>query len=276
MQKITIRDIQKFKFREKPFAAVTAYDYGSASYADTVEIPLLLVGDSAAMVVYGMDTTIPISMEELIFLVRAVRRGSNKALVVADMPFMSYQASIEDAVRNAGRFIKEGGAEAVKLEGGTVYSAQIKAIIDAGIPVMGHVGLLPQSYHLNSGYRIQGKTQPEAEKILTDALAVQESGAFSVVLEGIPANLAKKITQKLDIPTIGIGAGPHCDGQIQVYHDIMGLYGEMIPRHCKRYGNLGHQIQEMLTKYKKDVEAKKFPAKKHYITSQVPSEENYK
>ena len=276
MPKITIRDIQKFKDQETPFATVTAYDYISALNADTVGIPLLLVGDSAAMVVYGMDTTIPISMEELIFLVRAVHRGSNKALVVADMPFMSYQASVEDAVRNAGRFVKEGGAEAVKLEGGKVYSAQIKAIINAGIPVIGHVGLLPQSYHLSSGYRVQGKTQLEAEKILTDAIAVQDSGAFAIVLEGIPANLAKKITQKLEIPTVGIGAGPYCDGQIQVYHDIMGLYGEMIPRHCKRYGDLGHQIQNMLTEYKRDVEAKKFPSNEHYTTSPVLTEENHK
>tara|TARA_B100000315_G_scaffold113371_1_gene103954 strand:- start:80 stop:898 length:819 start_codon:yes stop_codon:yes gene_type:complete len=272
MQKITIRDIQKFKDQGAPFATVTAYDYMSARNADAVEIPLLLVGDSAAMVVYGMDTTIPISMEELIFLVRAVRRGSNKALVVADMPFMSYQASVEDAVRNAGRFVKEGGAEAVKLEGGIVYTSQIKAIIDAGIPVMGHVGLLPQSFHLSSGYRIQGKTQLEAEKILADAIAVQGSGAFSIVLEGIPSNLAAKITQKLDIPTVGIGAGPHCDGQIQVYHDIMGLYDEMIPRHSKRYGDLGHQIQNMLMEYKEDVEAKKFPFEEHYTTTQSHSQ----
>ena len=275
MQKITIRDIQKFKDQSTPFATVTAYDYLSARIADDVEIPLLLVGDSAAMVVYGMDTTIPISMEEMIFLVRAVCRGSNKSLVVADMPFMSYQASVEDAVRNAGRFVKEGGAEAVKLEGGRAYTAQIKAIIDAGIPVMGHIGLLPQSYHLSSGYRIQGKTKLEAEKILTDAMAVQDSGSFSVVLEGIPANLADKLTQKLDIPTIGIGAGPYCDGQIQVYHDIMGLYGKMIPRHCKRYGNLENQIQNMLMEYKRDVETKKFPTQEHYTTIQTLSEENH-
>ena len=275
MQKITIRDIQKFKDRTTPFATITAYDYVSARIADAAEIPLLLVGDSAAMVVYGMDTTIPISMEEMIFLVRAVCRGSNKSLVVADMPFMSYQASVEDAVRNAGRFVKEGGAEAVKLEGGSVYTAQIKAIIDAGIPVMGHIGLLPQSYHLSSGYRIQGKTKLEAEKILTDAMAIQDSGSFSVVLEGIPANLADKITQKLDIPTIGIGAGPYCDGQIQVYHDIMGLYSEMIPRHCKRYGDLGNQIQNMLMEYKRDVETKKFPTQKHSTSIQNLSEENH-
>ena len=263
MKKITIRDIQKFKTQGTPFATITAYDYVSARIADDVDIPLLLVGDSAAMVVYGMDTTIPISMEELIFLVRAVRRGSKKALVVADMPFMSYQASIEDAVRNAGRFIKEGGAEAIKLEGGKTCTKQIKAIIDAGIPVMGHVGLLPQSYHLSSGYRVQGKTKIGAEKIMDDAMAVQNSGAFAIVLEGIPINLAKKITKKLSIPTVGIGAGPHCDGQIQVYHDILGLYGEISPRHCKRYDNLEYIIQNILVKYKEDVETMKFPTQEH-------------
>jgi len=276
MQKITIRDIQKFKEKGTPFATVTAYDYISSQNASAVGIPLLLVGDSAAMVVYGMDTTIPISMEEMIFLVRAVHRGSNKSLVVADMPFMSYQASVEDAVQNAGRFVKESSAEAVKLEGGTAYKKQIKAIINAGIPVMGHVGLLPQSYHLSAGYRIQGRTQLEAKKIFSDAIAVQDSGAFAVVLEGIPANLAKKITQQLDIPTIGIGAGPYCDGQIQVYHDIMGLYGEMSPRHCKRYKNIGNQIQNVLIEYKKDVESKKFPTEEHYITTRDLSEENHK
>ena len=269
MKKITIRDIQKLKGSETPIATITAYDYVSAQNADAVEIPLFLVGDSAAMVVYGMENTIPISMDELIFLVRAVCRGTKKALVVADMPFMSYQPAVEDAVRNAGRFVKEGGAGAVKLEGGTPYTSQIRAIIDAGIPVMGHVGLLPQSFHLSSGYRIQGKTKFEAEKIYEDALAVQESGAFSVVLEGIPADLAEKITETLEIPTIGIGAGPKCDGQIQVYHDILGLYGDMVPKHTKQYGKLGIDIQNKLAEYKNEVEVRKFPSPKHFTTSKV-------
>ena len=269
MKNITIRDIQKYKDNKTIFAAITAYDYVSARNADAVDIPLLLVGDSAAMVVYGMENTIPISMDELIFLVRAVCRGTEKALVVADMPFMSYQASVEDAVRNAGRFVKEGGAGAIKLEGGIPYLSQIRAIIDAGIPVMGHVGLLPQSFHLSSGYRIQGKTKFEAEKIYEDALAVQESGAFSVVLEGIPADLAERITETLEIPTIGIGAGPKCDGQIQVYHDILGLYGEMVPKHTKQYGKLGIDIQNKLAEYKNEVEVRKFPSPKHFTTSKV-------
>ena len=275
MNKITIRDIQKLKGGDTPFATITAYDYVSARNADAVDIPLLLVGDSAAMVVYGMENTIPISMDELIFLVRAVCRGTKKALVVADMPFMSYQASVEDAVRNAGRFVKEGGACAIKLEGGTHYTAQIRAIIDAGIPVMGHVGLLPQSYNLSSGYRIQGKSKLEAEKIIEVAEAVQESGAFAVLLEGIPADLAERITKLLDIPTIGIGAGPFCDGQIQVYHDILGLYGDFSPKHAKRYGNFGVEIQKKLAEYKNEVEGKTFPTKEHFITSKTQLEKNH-
>ena len=275
MNKITIRDIQKLKGGDTPFATITAYDYVSARNADAIDIPLLLVGDSAAMVVYGMENTIPISMDELIFLVRAVCRGTKKALVVADMPFMSYQASVEDAVRNAGRFVKEGGACAIKLEGGTPYTAQIRAIIDAGIPVMGHVGLLPQSYNLSSGYRIQGKSKLEAKKIIEDAAAVQESGAFAVVLEGIPANLAERITKLLDIPTIGIGAGPFCDGQIQVYHDILGLYGDFSPKHAKRYGNFGVEIQKKLAEYKNEVEGKTFPTKEHFITSKTQLEKTH-
>ena len=275
MNKITIRDIQKLKGGDTPFATITAYDYVSAQNANAVNIPLVLVGDSAAMVVYGMENTIPISMDELLFLVRAVCRGTKKALVVADMPFMSYQASVEDAVRNAGRFVKEGGACAIKLEGGTPYTAQIRAIIDAGIPVMGHVGLLPQSYNLSSGYRIQGKSKHEADKIIEDAEAVQESGAFAVVLEGVPGDLAERITKLLDIPTIGIGAGPFCDGQIQVYHDILGLYGDFSPKHAKRYGNFGVEIQKKLAEYKNEVEGKTFPTKEHFITSKTQLEKNH-
>ena len=275
MNKITIRDIQELKGGDTPFATITAYDYVSAQNVDAVDIPLLLVGDSAAMVVYGMENTIPISMDELLFLVRAVCRGTKKALVVADMPFMSYQASVEDAVRNAGRFVKEGGACAIKLEGGTPYTAQIRAIIDAGIPVMGHVGLLPQSYNLSSGYRIQGKSKHEADKIIEDAEAVQESGAFAVVLEGVPGDLAERITKLLDIPTIGIGAGPFCDGQIQVYHDILGLYGDFSPKHAKRYGNFGVEIQKKLAEYKNEVEGKTFPTKEHFITSKTQLEKTH-
>jgi len=262
VKKITIRDIQKFKGDATPFATITAYDYISARNADAVDIPLLLVGDSAAMVVYGMDTTIPISMEELIFLVRAVCRGSKKALIVADMPFMSYQASVEDAVRNAGRFIKEGGAGAIKLEGGSCYGDQIKAIINAGIPVVGHIGLLPQSYHLTSGYRIKGKTNIEANKILDDAMAVQDSGAFAVVLEGVPSNLAKKITNTVSVPTIGIGASKYCDGQVLVTDDMLGL-NDLSPKFVKKYSNLKKIIEKSVKNYVNDVRLRKFPSYKN-------------
>ncbi len=262
MNKITIRDIQKLKGGDTPFATITAYDYVSAQNADAVNIPLVLVGDSAAMVIYGMENTIPISMDELIFLVRAVCRGTKKALVVADMPFMSYQASVEDAVRNAGRFVKEGGACAIKLEGGTPYTAQIRAIIDAGIPVMGHVGLLPQSYNLSSGYRIQGKSKHEAYKIIEDAEAVQESGAFAVVLEGVPGDLAERITKLLDIPTIGIGAGAETDGQVLVLHDLLGITKEFNPRFLRRYLNLYSEIKGAVEAYVSDIKSMKFPNKK--------------
>ena len=272
LSKITIRDIQSLKNSKTPFACITAYDYISAQNADSVDIPILLVGDSAAMVVYGMDSTITITIEELLFLVKAVNRGSHNALVVADMPFMSYQPSIEDAVRNAGKFIKYGGASAIKLEGGIAYANQIKAIIDAGIPVMGHVGLMPQSFNLSSGYRIQGKTKKESQKIIDDALSVQESGAFAIVLEGVPANLAKKITDLLDIPTIGIGAGPYCDGQIQVYHDILGLYSTFSPKHAKRYIDLSLEIRTNLKEYKNEVEQKTFPTSKNFFVSSLKSE----
>ena len=266
MSKITIKKIQSWK-NVKPFSAITAYDFSSAKIIDECGLPVVLVGDSAAMVAYGYDTTIPITMEEMLLITKAVSRGVQSALVVGDMPFLSYQSSISMAVKNAGRFLKEGGVSAVKLEGGGVVSKHINKIVAFGIPVMGHVGLLPQSYHLSSGYRIQGKTKLEAEKIFEDAISVQKSGAFSVVLEGIPTDLAIKITNTLDIPTIGIGAGFNCDGQIQVYHDILGLYGDIIPRHTKRYANFGTEIQQKLAKYKSEVEAKIFPTQQHSVTS---------
>ena len=269
---VSIENIQSLKNSKKKFSAITAYDYSSAKIIDSTNVPIVLVGDSASMITYGYSTTLPVTMNEMLMVVRAVSRGVSFPLVVADMPFMSYQSSVSLALKNAGLLLKEGGAQAVKLEGGTPYISHRKAIIDAGIPVMGHVGLLPQSYHLSSGYRVQGKTKLEADKIYADALAVQEGGAFAVVLEGIPKNLAKKITKSLNIPTIGIGAGPHCDGQIQVYHDILGLYGDITPRHTKRYGDLKNQIQSMLNEYKNDVEKKIFPSPENYVITKIISE----
>jgi 3-methyl-2-oxobutanoate hydroxymethyltransferase len=263
MKKITISQIQEFKGGDSPFATLTAYDFTSARIVDRSGIPLILVGDSAAMVVYGYSNTIPVSMEQMLFLVSSVARGVERALVVADMPFMSYQASIEDALKNAGQFIKVSGAEAIKLEGGRVYADRINAIVNAGIPVMAHIGLTPQSLHQMSGYRVQGKTITSAEKLLDDARSVEEAGAFSLVLEGMPSELAGLVTETVSIPTIGIGAGPQCDGQIQVFHDILGLYGGFVPKHTKQYLDVGNQISGAIMAYREEVESGQFPDSGH-------------
>ncbi len=252
--KITIDHIKNFKKSKKPFATLTAYDYTSAQVLDKAEIPLILVGDSASMMIYGYDTTLPVSMEEMLLIVRAVCRGAESSLVVADMPFLSYQPSIEETIKNAGLFLKEAGASAVKLEGGKHIRGHIKALVDCGIPVLGHIGLTPQSFHQFSGYKIQGKTPREAQKIIDDALAVQEVGAFGVVLECIPDELAKEITQTLSIPTIGIGSGKSCDGQIQVLHDILGYSATKPPKHAMQYDTMFARAKDTVKQYKQDVE----------------------
>ena len=262
MSKITIKKIQSWK-NSKPFCAITAYDFSTAKIVDGAGIPVVLVGDSASMVSYGYDTTIPISMNEMLLVTRAVSRAINSALVVGDMPFLSYQTSTAVAVKNAGRFLKEGGVSAVKLEGGKVVSKHIDKIVSFGIPVMGHVGLTPQSVNQFSGYAVQGRDVKSAQKILDDARAVEDAGAFSVVLECVPVELAAKITQTLSIPTIGIGSGPRCDGQIQVFHDILGLIKGFAPKHAKTYINLNKEISTALKRYADDVSKKKFPDKKH-------------
>ena len=254
MKSVTIQNIIDFKKNKYKFATITAYDFNSAQIIDNNDIPLILVGDSASMLVYGYKTTIPVSMDEMILVVQSVVRGTKKALVVADMPFLSYQTSVEDAILNAGRLMKIGGAGAVKLEGGEHMKKHIKQLVQIGIPVMGHVGLTPQSYHQMSGYSMQGKTPKDAQKIINDALAVEEAGAFSVVLECIPADLAQQITDKLSIPTIGIGSGKHCDGQIQVFHDVLGLSSSKPPKHAMQYKNLNAEINDALKKYKSAVE----------------------
>ena len=266
MSRNSINTIQKFKQNNEKFATLTAYDYTSAKLLDRAEIPLILVGDSASMVMYGYDTTIPVSMDEMLLVTSAVVRGTSKALIVADMPFMSYQTSIEQALENAGKFIKNAGAGAVKLEGGVEVCKIISSIIKIGIPVVGHIGLKPQSFHQTSGYKIQGKSLNDAEQIIADAIAVQEAGAFAVVLEGIPAELAQKISNLVSIPTIGIGAGPHCDGQIQVFHDILGLFDTFIPKHTKRFADIGNDISKAVKQYKEDVISGVFPTKEHCIS----------
>jgi len=254
LKKINIDYIKNLKKTTTPFVSLTAYDYISAQILDQANIPLILVGDSASMMIYGYDTTIPITMDEMLLLVKAVSRGVNKALVVADMPFLSYQPSTEETIKNAGRLIKDGGAGAVKLEGGVHVFDNIKALVDSGIPVLGHVGLTPQSYHQLSGYKIQGKSSQGAAKIIEDSIAVQEGGAFGIVLECIPEALATKITKKLAIPTIGIGSGITCDGQIQVLHDVLGLHKNDAPKHAIPCGNLYNDLLAMIKKYKSIVE----------------------
>ena len=258
-----ISDIQKLKNSKTPFTTITAYDYPTAKIIDDLDIPLILVGDSASMVIYGYSDTTPITMNEMLLIAKAVRRGTNNSLVVGDMPFMSYQPSSELAVKNAGRFVKEARMDAVKLEGGVEHIAQIKAIIKAGIPVMGHIGLKPQSVLVDSGYKIHGKTLNSALKIYHDALALEKAGVFSLVLEGVPEELAQLITKAVKIPTVGIGAGKFCDGQIQVMHDLIGLFGDRVPKHAKAYLDLKRLISQSLVDYKKDVANTKFPSKEN-------------
>ncbi len=261
--KYTVLDIQKLKKKSNPFATITAYDFPTAKIINQLNIPMVLVGDSASMVVFGYKDTTPIQMDEMLLISKAVARGTDTALLVGDMPFMSYQPSVEVAVKNAGRLIKEGMMDAVKLEGGIEYIKQVAAIVAAGIPVMGHVGLKPQSVLIESGYKIQGKTADSALKIYKDALALANAGVFALVLEGVPEELAKIITQKIKVPTIGIGAGKYCDGQIQVLHDAIGLLGEIVPKHAKTYIDSQKMVLDGITKYKSEVENNTFPNNNH-------------
>ncbi len=259
MGAITVKTLLVKKERGEKIAAVTAYDFPFAQMADQAGIHVILVGDSVGMVVCGEDTTLPVTMDQMIYHTRIVARAAKNALVIGDMPFMSYQASTKDAIENAGRFLKEAGAAAVKLEGGASVSHIIKAITEAGIPVQAHIGLTPQSVHQMGGYRVQ----KDEERLIADAKKVQEAGAFSVVLEGIPSMIAKKITQTLSIPTIGIGAGPHCDGQILVLHDLLGLHARRLPKFVKQYASLRQEGIRALEKYVMEVETHKFPDEDH-------------
>ena len=263
--KKTIASIQKLKNNTTPFPTITAYDFPTALIINELDIPIVLVGDSASMVVYGYDNTTPITIDELLLVTKAVVRGIKSALVVGDMPFMSYQPSNEQAVCNAGRFIKEAKVDAVKLEGGLEYVNRIKAIIRSGVPVMGHIGLQPQSILKESGYKIQGKNFKSALKVYNDAIALEEAGVFALVLEGVPQELAQIITQQITIPTIGIGAGSGCDGQIQVMHDVLGMFESPIPKHAHKYIDSYATIKKTLQQYCAEVTKKTFPNKKHAI-----------
>ena len=259
----TILDIQKMKADGEKISVLTCYDHPTARIIDGCGIDILLVGDSLGVVFSGYDNTLPVTMDDMVYHTRAVMRAQPKALVVADMPFLSYQVDLGQARHNAGRLIKEGGAAAVKLEGGSNVAATIRAIVDMDIPVMAHIGLTPQSIHRMGGYKVQGKKENQAEQLLLDAAAVVEAGAFAVVLEGIPQSLAARITGELPVPTIGIGAGPHCDGQVLVIHDILGLCEKYSPKFVKRYADVRSLIADAVTRYIAEVREGEFPTEGH-------------
>jgi 3-methyl-2-oxobutanoate hydroxymethyltransferase len=261
--KITVPHIVKMKQRGEKITCLTAYDYSFARILDEAGVEMLLVGDSLGCVVQGYANTLAVTMDEMIYHTRLVTRGRKRALVIGDMPFMSYQVGKDDALRNAGRFFQEAGAEAIKLEGGVAVQESIRAIVDAGMPVMGHVGLTPQSVHQFGGYKVQGREKERREAVLRDAVAVAEAGAFAVVLEGIPQDLASEISQCLAIPTIGIGAGLQCDGQVLVIHDMLGLFDDFVPKFVKRYADVKQTMLGAVKEYVSEVKGRKFPAEEH-------------
>ncbi len=264
-KKVTTLTFRQKKERGEPITMLTAYDYPTAMAIDRAGIDSILVGDSLAMVVLGYENTLPVTMEEMLHHARAVARGAKSALLIGDMPFMSYQISVEEAVRNAGRFLQQGGMDAIKLEGGRERADAVRAIVGAGIPVMGHLGLTPQSVHQLGGFRAQGKNASAAKRLLEDAQILEDAGAFSLVLESVPARLAEYISKKISIPTIGIGAGLGCDGQVLVTHDLLGLFDRFTPKFVKKYANLHDAMNTAFTEYIDDVETKRFPAPEHTV-----------
>lgn len=264
--KNTVTTFKQAKENGERLTMLTAYDYSTARLIDEAGVNSILVGDSLGNVILGYEDTISVTMEDMIHHGAAVARGAKNALVVVDMPFMSYQTGVYDALVNAGRLMKEARAGAVKLEGGKEICPQIKAIVNAGIPVMAHLGLTPQSIHTFGGFKVQGKTEDAAKRLLEDAMAVQEAGAFAVVLECVPAKLAEIITKGLKIPTIGIGAGNVCDGQVLVYQDMLGMFSDFTPKFVKKFANLGDAMKEAFSMYCKEVAEGSFPAKEHEYT----------
>ena len=257
--RVTIRDLREMKRRGEKIPMITAYDYTAAQLVERAGIPLILVGDSLGQVMLGYDSTVPVSMDDMVHHIKAVVRGTARAHVVGDMPFLSYHADIPDAIRNAGRILKEGGAQSVKLEGGGEQAETVSRIVSSGIPVMGHIGLTPQSVNQLGGYRVQGKTLKDAVRLMEDARALEEAGAYAIVLECVPAPLARMISERVEIPAIGIGAGAGCDGQVQVFHDLLGLYSDFHPKHARRYADLGAAITDAATDYMRDVQSGAFP-----------------
>ena len=262
MAKITVQDFLRMKSEGKKITMLTAYDYPFAKILDEAGIEGILVGDSLGMVVQGRDNTLPVTMDEMIYHTCMVSRAVENALVIGDMPFMSYQAGVAEAVRNAGRFLKEAGASAVKLEGGAEVAGQVKAMTKSDIPVMAHIGLTPQSVHRMGGYKVQGKTDEASRRLIEEAHIMEDAGAFSLLLEAIPMKLAKRITAELSIPTIGIGAGPYCDGQVLVLHDVIGMFERFAPKFVRRYANIKEEALRAVREYKEDVESGKFPSEK--------------
>ncbi|RMF95469.1 MAG: 3-methyl-2-oxobutanoate hydroxymethyltransferase [Candidatus Schekmanbacteria bacterium] len=262
-EKIRIQTLKKMKERGEKISMLTAYDFQFARLLDEAGIEVILVGDSLGNVMLGYENTLPVTMDDMLHHTKAVARGRKRALLVVDMPFMSYQVNPEKALVNASRFLKEGGAEAVKLEGGEEYAETVKKLTTAGIPVMSHIGLMPQAVHRIGGYSVQGKKEEDEKRILKDAKALADAGAFAIVLEKVPTLLAKKVTESVPIPTIGIGAGPYCDGQVLVIYDMLGFDDKFKPRFLKQYANLKKEIIKAVSRFKKEVKEKKFPTKKH-------------
>lgn len=263
MARITINDFLKKKAAGQKITMITAYDYPFGLIADEAGLDAILVGDSLGMVIQGLDNTLPVTMDEMIYHTKMVSRAAGHAMIIGDMPFMSYHTCLEDSIRNAGRFLKEAGASAVKLEGGAEVKEQISAMTRADIPVMAHIGLTPQAIHRMGGFRVQGRTEEAAERLVEEARIIQEAGAFALIIEAIPAGVAGRITEELDIPTIGIGAGPHCDGQVLVMHDVLGLFERFIPKFVKRYAHLKEDSLRALKTYKEEVEKGTFPSEEH-------------
>ena len=260
---ITISQIKEMKQKGEKITMLTAYDYSTAKIIDEVGIPLILVGDSLGQVVLGYESTISVTIDEMLHHTKAVVRGTKRAMVIGDMPFMTYHISIEDALRNAARFIQEGGAQAVKLEGGETVAEKVKRIVDCGIPVMGHIGLTAQSIHQLGGHKVQGRTPEAAARLLEDARVLEQAGAFAIVLETVPTPLATLITKSISIPTIGIGAGVGCDGQVLVINDMLGSFTDFVPKHAKQYVKLTDIIRKAVTEYDNEVKAGTFPTEKH-------------
>ena len=259
VKRVTTHEIRSMKARGEPIPMITAYDFTAAVLADRAGVPVILVGDSLGQVMLGYDSTIPVSLDDMVRASAAVVRGAPRALIVADMPFMTYQESPEQAMRSAARLMQEAGAHAVKLEGGAPVVAAVRRLCEAGVPVMGHLGLTPQSLNQIGGYRVQGKDERSAARIVDDAIALEQAGAFSLVLELVPAELSAIVTARTSIPTIGIGAGAGCDGQVQVWHDLLGLNPDFRPKHARRFADLAPVIQTAIGQYVADVKARKFP-----------------